>query len=277
MNLKRLIGGVLFLWLSSAMAAIAEEDSEVVYDAGPYMEAGVGLIGQMLANYRGSTYYSTEFLPIPYFLYSGTIFKIDKGGVRGEFITSPRFELNVSVAGSLNGDADDNPLREGMPELDSSFEFGPAINVNLTGEDLREGWSLRMPFRGVFAFNSEGIDYVGYLLNPRLSWRMPEAFYDWRLSFNVGMVWADKRYNSYYYEVEPQYALPTRPAYKAQSGYGGSNLSVSLYRHVGTWRFGASLRYDYLGGAKFEDSPLVETLHSGSFSFGASKQLWSNR
>lgn len=250
------------------------EEVEDINPGGPRMEFGVGLVTQFIADYRGSTYYSFEALPLPYFLYTGKIIKVDRQGIRGEFVTSPRFEFNVSVDGSLNGNSDGNVLREGMPELDSTFEFGPSFNINLTGQDFRQGWSLRMPLRAVFSFDSKGVDYVGYLFNPRLTWRAPSLAEVWRFSFNAGLLWADENYHAYYYDVAPEYALPWRPEYQASSGYSGTFMRWGLYRQLDEWRVGFSLRYDYLGGTSFEKSPLVETEHFASVSFGLARELW---
>lgn len=249
------------------------EEADDAMDA-PSMEAGVGLVSQFSADYRGSNYYSLEALPVPYFLYSGRIIKVDRQGFRGELVANPRFEVNVSVAGSLNGSADDNPLRQGMPDLESTFEVGPSLNINLTGQDFRHGWLLRLPLRAVLDFDAKGVDYVGYLFNPRLTWRKPDVVMAWRMTFNAGLVWADRDYHAYYYAVEPAYALPSRPAFAARSGFGGGFASLGFYRQSGSWRFGASLRYDYLGGAAFIDSPLVQSKHSASMSFGMTKRLW---
>lgn len=241
-----------------------------------YMEAGVALVGQVSADYRGSAHYQPQAVPLPYFLYQGRIIKADEDGLRGEFWANHRFEFNVSVDGSLNGRSDNNVLRAGMRELDSAFETGPSFNINISGDSFRDGWSVRFPVRAVFTVGTSGIDYIGYLFNPRLTWRASRNFWDWETSFNAGLLFADKTYHRYYYDVAADFVTEQRPYYSADGGYSGAFTRLAFYRRLENWRFGISLRYDNLSGAEFGDSPLVETNHFGSISFGLIRTLWTN-
>lgn len=247
-----------------------------VAQAQSYMEAGVALVAQASADYRGSTHYQPYALPLPYFIYQGPVLKADKDGVRGDFWATHRFEFNISVGGSLNGNSDNNELRQGMHKLDSAFEFGPSFNINISGEGFNDGWVARFPLRGVFTVGSGGIDYIGMLFNPRLTWRVPSSFYGWRTSFNVGLLFADRRYHGYYYDVDPEQVTENREFYRSSSGYSGAFTQLSFYKRIDKWRIGASLRYDHLGGVSFDDSPLVETDHYGSISVGVVRTLWMN-
>ena len=267
MFLKTCGGFLLLVWVTAVSAQT---------DNSAYMEAGAVLVGQASADYRGSKHYQPYALPLPYFIYQGPILKADKDGVRGEFWANHRFEFNASVDGSLNGNSDNNTLREGMPELDSAVEVGPSLNMKLTGETFSEGWSLRFPLRAVFTISRSGFDYIGYLFNPRLNWRKSEVIGDWRLSFNTGILYADKQFHRYYYDVKNEYVTDDRPYYRAQAGYSGAFGKFSIYRAMEKWRVGVSFRYDYLGGVKFIDSPLVETKHYGSVSVGVVRTFWAN-
>lgn len=239
-----------------------------------YMEAGMALIAQGAADYRGSNHYRPNALPLPYFLYRGRVFKADRDGVRGDFWSNHRMEFNLSVDGSLNGNSDDNRLRRDMPELESAVEVGPSLNIRLTGDNLQSGWSLRLPVRAVITISGDGLDHIGNVFSPRLYWRKPELMGDWRGSFSVGTMIADRSYHSYFYDVPAAYVTEDRPYYRAAGGYSGSYLRFSLYRPWREWRFGVSLRYDYLHSANFMDSPLVQTQHYGSISFGIVRRLW---
>lgn len=240
------------------------------------MEAGLALVAQGAADYRGSSHYRPYALPLPYLLYRGPVFKADREGVRGDFWSGGRMEFNLSVDGSLNGNSDDNETRRGMPELESAVEFGPSLNIRLSGENFQEGWSLRVPVRAVITFSGDGLDHIGNVFSPRLSWRKPEFYAGWRASFAAGALFADRDHHAYFYDVAQPFVTETRPFYRSQGGYSGSFLRFTLYRPWHQWRFGVSLRYDYLGGAVFSDSPLVETRHYGSVSFGLIRTLWSS-
>lgn len=257
---------VVALWIAAVSCAYAE----------PYMEAGIALVGQASADYRGSHHYQPRVLPLPYFLYQGKIIKADRGGVRGEFWANHRFEFNVSVDGSLSGNSDNNALRAAMPKLSNAFEMGPSFNINVSGLNFNEGWSARFPLRAVFTVGADGVDYIGYLFNPRLTWRTPKTIYGWTPSFNVGFLLADKTYHRYYYDVAQEFVTDSRPFYQAGGGYSGLFTRLAFYKRLELWRFGVSFRYDNLSGAVFGDSPLVETKHYGSVSFGLVRKLWGN-
>lgn len=261
----------LWLWILDAKA-----DVQAIEPA--YMEAGVGLVGQFIADYRGSEHYSLTALPIPYLLYEGRIFKADKDGVRGEFFSRTRYQLDISVGGSLHGESDNNIRRQGMPELLSSFELGPSFNIHLGDGNFDNGWSLRLPLRAVIGidYKKPGLDYIGYIFNPRLNWRNLDIGGGWRISTNVGILWADRHYHAYYYDVAPQFSRADRPYYRSSGGFSGVTTRVSTYREFGLWRLGLSLNYDNLNDAVFRDSPLVETDHFVSFSFGLTRTLWTN-
>lgn len=249
-------------------------------DVGPaHMEAGVGLVGQYLADYRGSRRYQLKALPVPYFLYYGRFLKADGRGLRGDFLATDRVEISLSVDGSLSGDSEGNLQRAGMPELSASFEVGPSLNVNLNGLSFEKGLSLNLPLRAVIAVDPGRfqLKHIGFLSNPRLSWRHPNLYAGWRVSADLGLVVASGAYHDYYYRVRPAYAETWRPSYDASGGYSGSFVRLAGYRQIGTWRFALSMRYDNLSGAVFEDSPLVETEHFASLSFAVIKTFWSNR
>lgn len=240
------------------------------------MEAGVGIVTQTSADYRGASSYQTRGLPVPYVLYRGRFLKADRDGVRGDLVVQPRYELTMSVGAALNGGADESSLRQGMPALDSSIEFGPSLNFNLTGPHMDEGWVLRFPVRAGVTFSSRGLGFIGYVFDPNIAWRQPDLFAGWEGTLTFGAMWADRKNHQYYYSVAPEHVTESRPAYNASAGYSGAFTRLGLYREIDAWRFGLSLRYDNLSGAEFMDSPLVETEHYFSLSMGAVYRLWSN-
>lgn len=269
-----LSGLTLGALLSLSLPAAADPADQTESD--PKMEFGLVLVAQAAADYRGSEHYRPYLLPLPYFLYQGPVFKADRDGVRGDFWSGKRLQFNLSVDGSLNGNSDDNEARRGMPELESALEVGPSLNIRLTGDNFQEGWSLRLPVRAVVTLARDGLDHIGYVFGPRVSWRQPDAYAGWRTSFTAGALFADRDYHAYFYDVAQPYVTPERPFYRADSGYSGSFVRFTLYKPWHKWRFGVSLRYDYLEGAEFMDSPLVEVEHYSSISFGLVRSLWDS-
>ncbi len=227
----------------------------------PKWEIGLGLGGLTLANYRGSREYQSRALPIPFLIYRGDFLKADRGGVRGVFFSSDQRELNISLNASLTGTSDDSPLRNGMPELDPTFEIGPAYDINLSGSDLKQGWLFRLPARAVFAFNEESLRQIGWLLNPTIAYRSNASGTQWRLRYSTGIYIGDRDYHDFYYTVAPRFATATRPAFEADPGYSGLSTQINISKRTGNIWYGAYLRYDNLSGTAFENSPLVETDH----------------
>ena len=76
-----------------------------------------------------------------------------------------------------------------------------------------------------------------------------------------GPLFADARYHSYFYGVDPAYATPSRPAYQARAGYSGSRITLRTEKQIGDLNLSVFLRLDDLHNAVFADSPLVQTRH----------------
>lgn len=265
---------VFLTWLtvcfSSSVIAATQDEKK--------WEVGVALGSQYLADYRGSEEYNFKALPVPFFVYRGDRINIDRKGVRGDVIATKWWELNVSGEVSLSGGNKHNLLRRGMPELDSTVELGPSLNFSLDGSVADDGWLLRLPLRAVISVSPSKIDYVGYLANPKITYVKEDFGEGWRTSTSVGATYGDVDYHSYYYEVKPEYATEIRPEYMAVSGYSGSYFKTSLTRRIGTWRYGASVRYDNLKGTDFADnSPLVATNDYFSVSLIFAKYFWQSK
>lgn len=225
----------------------------------PKWELGVGFGGQALYDYRGSKERQVQAYPFPFLVYRGDFIKADRKGLRGEFLSNDRVEVNLSGEMALNGSSDDNELREGMSELESAFELGPSVNINLSGEDFSSGWQLRLPVRGVFTVGEQGLHFRGYNFNPRFTYVEPSLFGGWNARASIGALFGSESYHDYYYSVESRYVTDLRPAYAADGGFSGYYFKTSMSRRRGDFWFGLSVRYDNLAGATFEDSPLVET------------------
>lgn len=243
----------------------------------PRWEFGVALGGQVLNDYRGSKENQLQVYPIPFLVYRGDFLKADRNGVRGEFLANDKIELNLSGETSLNGQSADNELREGMPELESAFELGPSININLTGENFSNGWQLRLPLRVVVTAGESGVHHRGYNFNPRFTYTKPDLFGDWRGKFNIGALYGSESYHDYYYTVADRFVTEDRVRYQAEAGFSGYYFKSSISRRKGDFWYGLSVRYDNLSGASFEDSPLVETKDYYAISFAIAWINWRSK
>ncbi|MDQ2076995.1 MipA/OmpV family protein [Marinimicrobium sp. ABcell2] len=255
----------LSCWLAASLLAFTSHGSladRIDLPPDQTWSAGIGIGTVAGPDYRGSETYRAYVSPVPYLVYRGRFLRSDDEGVRGEFWATDEMELTLSVLATLTPDSHKNELREGMRPLDSTVELGPALDVNLTGEDLRRGLLLHLPVRAIIAFGRRSPEHVGWMLEPHLMYRTTWLQWDW--SLRAGPAFGSGDFHSYYYSVPTEHALPERPAYRARSGYSGLNSQVIVSRRKGSFWYGLFARYNNLQGTKFRDSPLVETEHNVS-------------
>ena len=67
-------------------------------DLRPEWEIGAGATVFTLPDYRGSDESRGYVLPLPYVIYRGERFRVDRQGLRGIFFESDRVELDVSLS-----------------------------------------------------------------------------------------------------------------------------------------------------------------------------------
>jgi outer membrane scaffolding protein for murein synthesis (MipA/OmpV family) len=239
-----------------ASAAAAQQLDDVER---PLWEVGLGVGGVTFPQYRGSDQRSDYVFPTPYLIYRGDVFRADRNGVRGKLFDSERVELNVSLGLSLPVKSTDNDARRGMPNLKTSVEIGPSLDLNLWHSRTdRTRLDLRLPVRLAVTIESSP-RAIGWIFSPNLNLDVANVggLAGWNLGLMAGPLFATGRYHEYFYSIDEQFATAARPAYQASGGYSGSMALASLskrFRHV--W-VGAFVRYDRLDGATFENSPLV--------------------
>jgi MipA family protein len=227
----------------------------------PLWELGIGVAFLQMPDYRGSDENRFYVLPYPYLVYRGDILKVDERRISGQIFKTDRILLDFSGYGSVPVDSSDNSARAGMPDLDPTFELGPALKI-IVVESKPDNYklSLTLPVRAVFSTDFSSVRREGWIFSPRINFEkgdiIPETGI--KLGISAGPMFADSSYNDYFYTVEPAYATPTRPAYSAGGGYGGSTLTVGLSKEYKQFVFNAFVSADFLQGAVFEDSSLVK-------------------
>ena len=233
----------------------------VVCQEKPVWEIGVGFAALLLPDYRGSNEYRLYPLPYPYFIYRGDVLKVDEHNISGRIFKTDRILLDVSIYGYVPVKASNNTAREGMPDLDPTFEIGPAIIINLLeNKEDKYKFNLTLPVRAVFSTNFSSVSREGWVFAPRLNFEkgdiIPQTGLD--LGISAGPMFADSGYHAYYYTVEPAYATAIRPEYSAGGGYSGSTLTVGLSKSYNQFIFNAFVSTDFFQGSVFADSPLVK-------------------
>ena len=226
----------------------------------PEWELGAGIAAIDFPLYRGSADRRSYLLPAPYVQYRGEFLQIDRERVRGLLFESERVELDISVNGSVPVDSEDSSARQGMPDLDPTLELGPELNVTLLRDRPRRATlELRLPLRAVWSTDLSSLRHEGWLFHPQLNLDLDRVGGSgWDLGLAAGWLWGDRGYHGYFYDVAPQYATTTRPAYEAPGGYAGRQLIAALSRRQGDLWLGGFVKRDTLDGAVFADSPLVQ-------------------
>jgi outer membrane scaffolding protein for murein synthesis (MipA/OmpV family) len=225
----------------------------------PLWEIGAGLSALSFPAYRGSDETHNLIIPVPYFVYRGDFFKADRDGIRGSLFESDRIDLVLSLSGSAPIDSDDVDVRDGMPDLKTTVEFGAQIDLTLWRSDAHaHSLKLRLPARAAFTVAGSP-ESVGWIFSPNLKLDISDlrTMPGWNLGLQAGPIFATEAQHDYFYGVAQEYATPDRIAYQADGGYSGSQFHLSVSKTFDRTRIGAFIRYDTLSGAVYEESPLV--------------------
>lgn len=260
----RACGTLLFIALLAAPAARADDTIAATDDASglkPKWELGIGAAVGTEPDYPASDRYRPRPIGFPYFIYRGNFFRSDENGPRVRTQIQPNVELTVSGSASFGSHSDSSGPRANMPKLDYLFELGP--NLRVTALRLSPDTSLRvdLPLRAVFSLNGLHSAYQGLTFEPLVGLHTRNLLDSgWSGYAGVGPEWATGRLQRYFYQVDPQYALPERPAYEAHGGYLGSRVEVGASHKLGRdFSLFMFARVDDYAAAENEDSPLFKT------------------
>jgi len=184
-------------------------------------------------------------------VYRGESFKVDDDRrLRGLF--GDRVELEFSLNGSPP--AKNNDARRGMPPLDATLELGPSLNIALLRSmNGAEKLELRLPVRAVIASDFSHFRHIGWIFQPNLSLDFKNVLGNrgWNLGLQGSLIYTDRRYNQYFYAVDP--------IFNPSGGYAGTAVIAALSKRFSNFWVGAFAKWDSVGGAVFADSPLVRT------------------
>lgn len=233
----------------------------------PLWEFGLGAGVLRLPHYRGAGQSHTWLLPVPYFIYRGEILKADRDGARAKLFESDHVEFDLSFAVGAPTRSDDNDARQGMDDLAPTVELGPKWQATFA---RGETWRLRaeVPVRAAFAIDGSP-DFIGWVATPHLTadWRLRGG---WNLGLRGGLIFGDRRYHGYFYDVAPEHARVGRPGYRAPGGYGGQQYFIALSKRFRQHWVGMYASHDSVAGARFASSPLVQRSHNLSFGIAVS-------
>lgn len=215
---------------------------------------GVGVIAY--PDYIGSNSYNKLIVPLPYIRFTNAYFKIDEDGVNARLFDVKGLSIGMSFNGSLPVNSEDNVLREGMQDLDFIVEIGPKIVYTFYTDNL-SSLKFQLPLRAALSTDFSYLGYQGITSHPHLKYTYKKSKIEFILS--SGFIFSDKKYNSYFYDVEDRYITQTRAGYKSHSGFGGFKNKISLTYKQKHWLGAVFMTYHNISGATFEDASLIET------------------
>ena len=261
------IACILFAAALAASAPNARADDMAGEENGtgelPLWEIGLFGGAGRLPHYRGSDEYKTYFLPLPFLIYRGEVFRANREGVKSIFWENDRLETGLSMSGNPPVDRD-NQARDGMPELGAIGEIGPMLKGYLCDHRNPDPFYAVAAVRLAISVDTDNFHtaHEGFRGDFRLVYRNYTWLEKWKVVFglNAAVDFADAEGQRYFYEVEPRYATAERPAYSPDGGYSGFSLSANATKNLNSrLKLGVYYRWDNLTGSSFENSPLVQT------------------
>jgi outer membrane scaffolding protein for murein synthesis (MipA/OmpV family) len=234
----------------------------------PLWEAGGGAGWVSTPAYPGADTNSQRGLVLPFLLYRGEVLRSDQSGIGARLLRSDEAEFDIGFAASLPAHSNDVAARRGMPDLGTLVEFGPRLKVRVADVDRNSRVRFELPLRAVIEVRG-GLRRQGWIFEPRLVYEMREAGRGWTWEAQLGVLLGDERINRYFYEVQPQFATPTRRAYEAQSGLMLVRTGLFALRKLDPdWRIFGFMRYESYAGSANRGSPLVKKPTGFSVGFG---------
>lgn len=255
------------------MSESSEKQSEIKKESAfekeklPLWELGIAGFGLSQQAYPGSDVNVGKAIVLPYFLYRGESFRVDRGGTGYRAVKTPTFEFDVGFAGAFGSKSDKVKARVGMDNLGTMIEFGPRLKWNITPASSNGKWRFELPVRGVFDV-SNGFKYRGATIEPEISFER-RANSGWNYGSGFSLIYGNRPLAATFYQVNPNQVLADRAQYNAQSGLILWRMTHFVSHKIGSdWRVFGGVRIDSVQGAKNQDSPLVKKKTAASLFMG---------
>ena len=248
-------------------------------DALPLWEVGIGGGIGWTPDYPAAGQNHVRGLALPFAKYRGEFFQADGGSARGIFINTDKVEFDISFAGSLPADSDDNDAREGLDDLDFLGEIGPRLSYFFERDQAGNQKRIDIAFRAVLSTDFRNFDYVGLILHPYFAQEFVDVggIEDLEADWSIGARWADEGVMDLFYEVPLEGANASRAAFDAKPGYLGSNIYGAI-----SYPFTDHLKLAFAGnlasyhGAKNRDSDLFVDKWNIGFGLGVIWTFWKS-
>ena len=244
----------------------------------PKYELGIGIGDLYLPDYPGANEYTNYVIPFPFFIYRGDWLEADRDeGFRSKLFKDASMELNISFGGGFPVDSSKNSAREGMPDLDWMYQFGPNLIYHLSLQNSKLALSFHLPLRFVGSTSGSHTEEQGVLLNPKIHFLQTLGCrYQCSIEYILGANLATQKLNQYFYSVPQSFTTSERPFYNAGEGFLSSYLSFRFVTHYQKNRWGLTFTYANYSSSANKDSPLFKDKESRSFSIYYARDLWKS-
>ena len=271
-RIQRVVFALAVVVVAYQGASCADEETQPSNGTKPLWEVGIGAFAGRLPDYPAAGQSTYRALAVPYVVYRGDFWRVggeeNRGAVSGRFVKNEKFEFDVTLSAAFPVDSADNNARRDMPDLDFLFGIGPQLIFKLINEPGRRKLDLNLQARAVYATDFSSLSHQGYVFNPKLSYtREHVSTLDLNVFTSAGPLFATEELMDYFYAVKPEFATPQRPAFDADAGYLGSEITLGISKRFNN-RFRAVLgsRLGIYSGATNRDSPLFkDELNLGAF------------
>lgn len=244
----------------------------------PKWEVGIGLGGGWLPHYPAAGEGGFRGLALPYLIYRGESVRVGEDGIaRGLVVDTDAIELDISLDGSFDAESEDNGARQGMPDLDFLAEVGPQLvwKIRRTGEEQVD---LALQARAVLSSDLTNLKYQGIAVQVRASYETRDFLgTGLGLVASGGPIFATAKVHRYFYQVDPAFARPGRPAYGAGGGYLGTEAFLgAFYRLDERVTLYAGGQLGLYAGAANDDSPLFREEVTSGVVAGLTWSFWQS-
>ncbi len=228
--------------------------------AKPLWEVGLGGGAGWIPDYPAAGQNHFRGLALPFVIFRGKRFQAgERSFARGLFIDTDKVEFDLSFAGSLPTDSDDNDAREGLDDLDYLGEVGPRLSYYLDRDADGNQTRIDLQLRALLSTDFTYFDYVGLVFHPVLAKEYVDVagIEDLEVNWSLGARWANNGVMDLFYEVPVEGANDQRDAFDAEGGYLGSNFYTGVsYQLTDYLKLALGGNIASYHGAKNEDSDL---------------------
>ena len=244
----------------------------------PLYEFGFGAINLDIPYYPGSKENQNRTIPFFWPVYRGKYLRLDQEGTRAKLTDSRFFELGFSLGFSFPINSDDNPVRQGLKDIDYVVEIGPRLIFRLISRSTWQKLNFNLSARAAYEVMRNDLNsyHIGITGGPSISyWIYLNKKKTTSLFTSASMLFGDSDYNNFFYGVGPKNLrnLSSSTLYQANSGEISRRIFTRIATNIGrTLQVFVGGFYSDLSKSSNLNGPLIEQKKNRGLAFGF---LWN--